>query len=131
MGQCLSNSDADALREPVSPPHAPPEPQLSAQMTVDELNAVVRRLHAERRNVSIVVVGGVVYTVLLQTCVSTGDVDFFYRTKTKHEDLTQLFVTADSARSSLNLGQNWLNNHIALFIQVRERLGRLVHAAGP
>jgi len=118
MGNCLSANDTIALRDLVNKPGA-----TETQMTADTINrgltAVSTALNAKKLNISIVAVGGAVNTLYLQTRASTGDVDFFYRTKTRHEDVTQLITAADSARKSVKLDDHWLNNHTALFIQVR------------
>jgi len=82
------------------------------------LSTVASALNAKGLNVSIIAVGGAINTLYLQTRASTGDVDFFYRTKTRHEDVTQLIAAANSARETLKLDEHWLNNHTALFIQV-------------
>jgi len=81
------------------------------------LTTVASTLNAKGLNVSIIAVGGAINTLYLQTRASTGDVDFFYRTKTRHEDVTQLIAAANSARETLKLDEHWLNNHTALFIQ--------------
>lgn len=66
----------------------------------------------------IIVVGGAVNTLLLHTRESTGDVDLFYRTKTKNEEVTKVIVAAGTAATKLKLGDQWLNNHTAVFFEV-------------
>ena len=118
MGNCLSANDPLSLSDLVTRPDGPPEIQMSAETIRKGLASVAASLNSKKRNISIIAVGGAVNTLLLHTRESTGDVDFFYRTKTKHEDVTQVIVAASTAASSLNLGDLWLNNHTALFIQV-------------
>jgi len=120
MGNCLSADDAISLRDLVVRPDAPPEQQMTADTIRQGLNSVAATLNSKKLNISIIAVGGAVNTLLLHTRESTGDVDFFYRTKTKHEDVTRVIVAADAAATKLKLGDQWLNNHTAVFIQVGE-----------
>ena len=92
---------------------------MTAEIIQQGLNSVAATLNSKRVNVVIVAVGGAVNTLLLRTRESTTDVDFFYRTKTKHEDVTRVIVAADAATTKLKLGEQWLNNHTAVFIEVR------------
>jgi len=124
MGNCLSANDPASLSELVARPGAPPEIQMTADTIRSGLTNVAAALNSKKQNISIIAVGGAVNTLLLHTRESTGDVDFFYRTKTKHEDVTQVIIAANTAATKLKLGDHWLNNHTALFIQVGERLGR-------
>ncbi|KAF8335375.1 uncharacterized protein EI90DRAFT_3152992 [Cantharellus anzutake] len=116
MGNCLSANDTITLRDLVLRPGTA-EVQMTAATIKQGLTTVASVLKAKGLNVSIIAVGGAVNTLYLQTRASTGDVDFFYRTKTKHEDVTQLITAADSARKTLKLDDQWLNNHTALFIE--------------
>ena len=61
-------------------------------------------LHSKGQNVSIIVVGGAVNTLLLHTRESTGDVDSFYRTTTKNEEVTKVIVAAGTAATKLTNG---------------------------
>jgi len=97
---------------------------MTAEIIQQGLNSVAATLNSKRVNVVIVAVGGAVNTLLLRTRESTTDVDFFYRTKTKHEDVTRVIVAADAATTKLKLGDQWLNNHTAVFIEVRFWGGR-------
>ncbi|KAJ2917286.1 hypothetical protein MD484_g3102, partial [Candolleomyces efflorescens] len=118
MGNCFSSSDPlSSLSSLVARPGGPPEVQLSAETIRQGLAKVAASLNSTKQHVPIIAVGGAVNTLLLGTRESTGDVDFFYRTKTKHEDVTQVIEAAKTAAKSLNLEENWLNNHTALFIQ--------------
>jgi len=85
------------------------------------LKVVASHLHAKKLNVSIVTVGGAVNTVLLKTRASTGDVDFFYRTKNSGSSDSQLVHEVVEggklAETKLGLGQQWLNNHTVVFIE--------------
>ena len=119
MGNCLSANDTASLRDLVVRPGGPPEKPMTAEIIQQGLNSVAATLNSKRVNVVIVAVGGAVNTLLLRTRESTTDVDFFYRTKTKHEDVTRVIVAADAATTKLKLGDQWLNNHTAVFIEVR------------
>ena len=119
MGNSLSAKDALSLRNLVDRPGAPPEQPMSADMIRQGLTNVAATLHSKGQNITIVAVGGAVNTLLLQTRESTGDVDFFYWTKKKNEDVTKVIVAANSAATKLKLGDHWLNNHTAVFIEVR------------
>jgi len=57
-----------------------------------------------------------VNTILLKSRASTSDVDFFYRTKTKNNDVSNVTRAAEDARKILKLGEQWLNNHTAVFM---------------
>lgn len=119
MGNCLSSKDTVSLGNLVGRPGVPPEQPMSADIIRKGLNSVAASLHSKGQNISIIAVGGAVNTLLLHTRESTGDVDFFYWTKTKNEDVTKIIVAANSAASKLKLGDQWLNNHTAIFIEVR------------
>lgn len=117
MGNCLSANDTASLRDIVSRPNVPDEQPMSADTIRQGLKNVAASLNSKGQNISIIAVGGAVNTLLLHTRESTGDVDFFYRTKTKHEDVTRVIVAADIAANKLKLGDHWLNNHTAVFIE--------------
>jgi len=119
MGNRFSASDTISLRDLVIRPNAPPEQPMSAETIRQGLTSVAAILNSKHQIISIVAVGGAVNTLLLHTRESTGDVDFFYRTKTKHEDVTKIIVAADSTATRLKLGDHWLNNHTAIIIEVR------------
>lgn len=118
MGNCLSASDPGPLGVIVNRLNTA-DTQLTSDQIKQALNSVAASLKAKSLNISIVAVGGAVNTLLLKSRTTTGDVDFFYRTKTTNEDVTQVIVAADIARKALKLDEHWLNNHTALFIQVR------------
>ena len=119
MGNRLSAKNTVSLGDLVDRPGVPPEQPMSADTIRQGLTSVAATLHSKGQNISIVAVGGAVNTLLLHTRESTGDVDFFYRTKTKHEDVTKVIVAANTAATKLKLGDHWLNNHTAVFIDVR------------
>ncbi|KAH7906579.1 hypothetical protein BJ138DRAFT_617829 [Hygrophoropsis aurantiaca] len=118
MGNCFSSGDPSALSELVNRRTTTTEEQLTKEKIVQGLQAVADTLKKARQPpITIVAVGGAVNTVLLKTRASTGDVDFFYRTKTKHDDVSKIIIAADNARTKLRLGEQWLNNHTAVFIE--------------
>ncbi|RPD57594.1 hypothetical protein L226DRAFT_610632 [Lentinus tigrinus ALCF2SS1-7] len=116
MGNCLSASDQASLRDLVLRPGT-----TSDTLTADELRraltSVASTLHAKGSHISIVAVGGAVNTLYLHSRETTSDVDFFFHTKTKNDDVTRVIAAADVARKHLNLDPSWLNNHTAVFIQ--------------
>jgi hypothetical protein len=118
MGNCFSANNTLSIRDLVTRPGTT-EQQMTADTINQGLTTVASALNAKRLNVSVIAVGGAVNTLYLRTRASTGDVDFFYHTKTRHEDVTQLILAADSARKRLKLDDHWLNNHTAVFIEVR------------
>ena len=69
---------------------------MSAESIRQALTSVAATLNSKKQNIVIIAVGGAVNTLLLHTRKSTGDVDFFYHTKTKHKDITKVIVTAHS-----------------------------------
>jgi hypothetical protein len=119
MGNRLSAKGNVSLSDLVVRPGVPPEQPMSADIIRQGLTTVAATLHSKGQNISIVAVGGAVNTLLLHTRESTGDVDFFYWTKTKNEDVTKVIVAANTAATKLKLGDQWLNNHTAIFIDVR------------
>lgn len=66
-------------------------------------------------------------TLYLGTRPTTSDVDFFYRTKLKNEDVSKIILAADAAAQKLKLGDGWLNNHTAIFIEVIHHLFIGIH----
>lgn len=100
-----------------------PEQTYSKEQIEAGLKVVANYLASKKLDVPIVAVGGAVNTVLLKSRASTGDVDFFYRTKdsaSKDSNITHEVVeAAKRAEKELNLGSQWLNNHTAVFIEVR------------
>ncbi|KAL6301013.1 hypothetical protein BKA93DRAFT_696654, partial [Sparassis latifolia] len=94
-----------------------PEDVLTADKITQGLEKVASALKAKGRDISIIAVGGAVNTLFLHSRATTSDVDFFYRTKTKTEDVAAIIVAAYDASKSLKVGDQWLNNHTALFIE--------------
>ena len=119
MGNCLSAKETVSLGNIVGRPGVPSEQPMSADTIRQGLTSVAATLHSKGQNISIIAVGGAINTLLLHTRESTGDVDFFYWTKTKNEDVTKVIVAANTAATKLKLGDHWLNNHTAVFIEVR------------
>lgn len=91
---------------------------LTADMIARGLSEVARILHQKGRQIAIVAVGGAVNTLYLRSRTQTSDVDFFYRTKLKDEDVSAIVKAASAAAKTIQVGDTWLNNHTALFIQV-------------
>ncbi|KAF9267942.1 hypothetical protein L218DRAFT_955112 [Marasmius fiardii PR-910] len=118
MGNCFSAQDPVSLVDLINRPDDLSEVRMTAAMIHEGLASVANTLNRRRRNVAIVAVGGAVNTLLLQTRTTTGDVDFFYKTKERNEDVSKIILAADTAATELGLGDHWLNNHTAVFVQV-------------
>ena len=119
MGNCCSHNEdpAEVLRD-LAPRRAEQEVLLTEQNIRDGLGRVADELAAKGKNVTIVSVGGAVSTLYLKSRAQTGDVDFFYNTKQKSEDVSAIVAAAKLAAKTLRTGEAWLNNHTVLFIQV-------------
>jgi len=81
------------------------------------LSLVAAHLHAKGKDITIVAVGGAVNTVLLHSRLTTGDVDFFYNTKQQNDDVHAVVTAAEEVAKEKGLGDAWLNNHTAVFMQ--------------
>lgn len=121
-----SSKPVDDFAELIHQGRTPPgeaEQTYTKQKIEEGLEVVAKYLASKKLNVSIVTVGGAVNTVLLKTRASTGDVDFFYRTKdssSKDSSIVhQVVKGGELAEKKLNLGSQWLNNHTVVFIEVR------------
>ena len=118
MGNCLSASDTVSLRDLFDRPGASAAVSLTEKHITDGLNAVAAQLAKDKLNISIVAVGGAVNALYLRSRSTTSDVDFFYRTKTKDQNVTRVISAAEGASKKLGLDKQWLNNHTAVFIEV-------------
>ena len=121
MGNCCAKqgNPLDVLRDlaPAPRPHSS-DSVLSERVIRTGLGKVADELHAKGKQITIVGVGGVISTLLLKSRPQTGDVDFFYNTKQKSEDVSAIVAAAKLAAKTLRTGEAWLNNHTVLFIQV-------------
>ncbi|KAH9897919.1 hypothetical protein C8Q73DRAFT_788146 [Cubamyces lactineus] len=115
MGAIISKNGADTLRELVNRRDIP-EKDLSSAEISDLLKLVANKLVSQGKNLTIVAVGGAVNTVLLHSRPATGDVDFFYNTKTQNPDVTAITQAAQAVAKDKKLGDAWLNNHTAVFL---------------
>lgn len=120
-----SSKPVDDFAELIHQGRTPPgeaEQTYTKQKIEEGLEVVAKYLASKKLNVSIVTVGGAVNTVLLKTRASTGDVDFFYRTKdsgSKDSEIVHEVVEGGKqAEKDLKLGNQWLNNHTVVFIEV-------------
>lgn len=119
MGNSISSNGASRLKDLVNRPDDPnPEDKLTAEKITAGLGEVASLLLKAKQDITIVAVGGAVNTVLLRSRESTSDVDFFYHTKTRNEDVSAIVKAAEKVAKSLGVDKHWLNNHTALFIQV-------------
>jgi hypothetical protein len=99
---------------------------LTAENLDQALDLMAKYIAKRKRNVTIVVVGGVVSTMLLHTRRSTQDIDFFSEKLTR-EDAKLLMEASRSVRGRIRdptLGSGWFNNKTTYFINsdVRARL---------
>ncbi|TFK54710.1 hypothetical protein OE88DRAFT_1653170 [Heliocybe sulcata] len=127
MGCIVSKNGADTLRELVNRPGEAEQDFTSNQIT-QLLNLVAKQLHDGGKDVTIVAVGGAVNTVLLGSRAATGDVDFFYQTKQKNDDVSAVVKAAADVAKARSIGQAWLNNHTVVFIQ-EEQIAALYREA--
>lgn len=128
MGCCTSKDDAAPGVDltdlaPVRPGQhqqgpSQPFPELTKGDLELALRQVAQYLHKRGRNVRLVVVGGAVSTILLETRRSTHDVDFFAETLSRN-DSKLLLEAADIVRQQpgSQLEEDWINNRTIYFIQ--------------
>lgn len=103
---------------------------LSQRNITRALGYVAEFLQSRRRNMTLVAVGGAVNTVLLQTRNSTHDVDFFSQDLRGSEaSLLREAVVYAEERSSVPLGDRWLNNETGTIGGTREQIPQLVTQA--
>jgi hypothetical protein len=117
-----SSKAVDHFAELIHQGRTPPgeaEKTYTKEMIEEGLAIVAKYLDSKKLNVSIVTVGGAVNTVLLKSRASTGDVDFFYRTKTASAIVHEVVEGGKLAEKKLNLSSQWLNNHTVVFIEVQ------------
>ena len=119
----VSSRNADTFAEWIHQTKPPPTEKTYSKEKIEEgLGVVAKYLASKKLNVSIVTVGGAVNTVLLKSRASTGDVDFFYRTKdsaVNRNIVHEIVLGAKLAEKQLKLGDQWLNNHTVSFIEVQ------------
>jgi hypothetical protein len=77
-----------------------------------------KELVSHKKDITIVAIGGAVNCVLLHSRPTTSDVDFFYNTKQKNEDVSAIIAAAKAVAKKSTLGDAWLSNHTALFMHV-------------
>ncbi|ROV96007.1 hypothetical protein VMCG_07998 [Cytospora schulzeri] len=130
MGQCHGSANkkaADALlaAAPKKPTGlAVPEPDLNKALLNSALSVVADQLIAQKKNITVVVVGGAVNTILGNRA-STHDVDFF-NAKLAPKELTALDAAAKKACSIVTvkppLQEGWFNNRTIVFIPTALRV---------
>lgn len=147
----LSDSDGTELQArrpqisgPVEPPTKVPrtkrgtggvplpvtEFELSEQNIQRALSYVAEHLVSRSKNLVIVAVGGAVNTILLHTRRTTHDVDFFHKRLTGSElSLLRDACTYAEERSSVPLGDEWLNNATGTIGGTMEFVPQLVEEA--
>ncbi|KAG1741541.1 uncharacterized protein EDB91DRAFT_333994 [Suillus paluster] len=110
MGQCFS--DTASLTDFVNRP-GEEDKQLTAQDLERGFNLTAEALKKEKKQITIVAVGGAINTMFLRSRASTGDVDFFSVDRTNHKVLQGAI---ESTAKTMQLGKGWMNNHTAIFI---------------
>ncbi|KAJ5691609.1 hypothetical protein N7488_012344 [Penicillium malachiteum] len=122
MGLSLSTlrqrRNARSLRKLAARPAAirEPSPNLSRETLISALENVAKYSSAKKHDITLVVSGGIINTILLKSRLETHDVDFFSNNLTPAA-LKCLSKAAKCAfKKDRTLGQEWLNNHIILFI---------------
>lgn len=104
--------------------HEQPLPQLDRETLVRALSNVAAYLRSQRANITVIVVGGSVNTILLQTRETTHDVDF-YNQKLLPKDFNLIKRAVAFAQSKdSRLQEEWFNNRTIFFMDksVRETL---------
>lgn len=89
-------------------------PLLSQETLVQALQHVSMYLAAKNRQITLIVVGGVVNTLLLENRVHTRDVDFFNDNLTVEDTAFILQGTKYATKMNRSLEPQWLNNHTVL-----------------
>ncbi len=101
-------------------PTAHPPAPLNANQLKHCLSQVATYIHQRRRRqLHLVVIGGVVNTILLKTRHATEDVDLL-TVNLSRDDATLLTQAARFVREQnpdLHLDENWLNSNAGLFVQ--------------
>jgi hypothetical protein len=104
-----------------TPGHDEPLPALNRETLVAALSDVAAHIVKQKRNVTIIAVGGAVNTIHLQSRISTHDVDFFNDNLTA-KDLESLINGAKAAaKRDKRLTEQWLNNRTIFFIPKNQR----------
>lgn len=127
MGQSLSSlhrrRSTHALRAlaprptPSSDRLTPSSPaNLSRETLMDALRIVAAYLASKHQEITLIVVGGTINTILLRSRPYTHDVDFFNDNLTPAELKCLSKATKSAFKRNRTLGQEWLNNHTVLFI---------------
>ncbi|KAJ5669109.1 hypothetical protein N7462_010179 [Penicillium macrosclerotiorum] len=126
MGQSLSNlrrqRSASTLRNLAPRPTLPTQqPSLSIATLTSALHNVALHLHSRHNNLTSIVVGGVVNTLLIRSRSHTSDVDFFNDNLTANEIKILMQATKAAMKKDTSLGDQWLSNHTVLFIPLNLR----------
>lgn len=120
MGQALTNlrrkRSAGALRELARRQDASETPPLSQETLAGALQHVSAYLVSKNRKLTIIAVGGVVNTLLLENRMRTYDVDFFHESLSSKDAALLLRATRHATKQNAALAPGWLNNHTVLFI---------------
>ncbi|RMZ91543.1 hypothetical protein DV736_g1208, partial [Chaetothyriales sp. CBS 134916] len=104
--------------------------ELTDQNILRALHYVTQYLAQNRKNLTIVAVGGTVNTVLLHTRATTHDVDFYNTAFTNSElNLLREAATYAEERSSVPLGDKWLNNETGTIGGTAEHIPELMQSA--
>lgn len=91
---------------------------MSKETLVQALQHVSVYLAAKNTQITLIAVGGVVNTLLLENRVHTRDVDFFNDNLTVEDTAFILQGARYATKMNRSLEPEWLNNHTVLFIPV-------------
>lgn len=120
MGHALSNlrrrRSARALRGIAACPAASSPSNLSRETLMNALQNAAAYIASKNQDITLIVVGGVINTILLQSRPNTRDVDFFNDNLTPAEVKCISKATKSAFKRDRTLGQEWLNNYTVLFI---------------
>ena len=95
--------------------------KLTATEILLHLHQVAEILKTKGKQVIIIAVGGTVSVVFFNSREATEDIDFFYRTKQKNEDVSAVMAAVEivAKKKVSGLEHGWLNNHASVFLAVR------------
>ncbi|KAJ5216370.1 uncharacterized protein N7498_002777 [Penicillium cinerascens] len=132
MGQSLSSlrrrRSAHTLRGLAARPTQSSPPDLSRETLMNALQNVAAYIASKNQCITLIVVGGTINTILLRSRPNTHDVDFFNDNLTPAEVKCLSKATKSAFKRNRTLGQEWLNNHIVLFIPLHIRRILLMEA---
>ncbi|KAI2785757.1 hypothetical protein POX_h09516 [Penicillium oxalicum] len=105
-------------------------PTLTRKNLTDALQNVADYLASKKQNITLIIVGGAINTLLLQSRTHTHDVYFFNDSLTAAEVKCLSKVAKSALKNNQELGSEWLNNRTVLFIPAHIRRVLMAEAIG-